>query len=319
MVITDRANAICLLEILKKYSDEDSILQMKDIVSKMNMIYGIHPDRRTIYSAVALLLDLGYDISAYEENGVGYYLRNRDFETSEVLLLADAVYAFPFIPAKQSEDLIRKLQELLPVSKRKKYRHLTISRQGTKTENKQVFYNIDVLDEAIQNKRQVCFSYLQYGLDKKLHSRRKEPYIVNPYGMVYMNEHYYLICNLSGYENVSLYRIDRMKDISISETGWDKNINTKNEIQDAIYAFSGEPSDITICCDNGILNDVLDRFGTDVRIIKKDEERFILKMKLPPKGVKFWALQYLPYAEVVEPEWLRNEIIESVKNNKYEI
>lgn len=31
----------------------------------MNTIYGVSPDRRTIYSAVALLIDLEYDISVY--------------------------------------------------------------------------------------------------------------------------------------------------------------------------------------------------------------------------------------------------------------
>lgn len=316
-MLTDRANAICLLEILKEFSDEDNILQMKDIISKMNMIYDLKPDRRTIYSAIALLIELGYDVSLYEENGVGYYLRNRDFEPSEILLLTDAVFYFPFIPAKQSEELIRKLQKQLSTPKRKKYKHLAVVRQDKKTDNKQIFYNIDILDDAIQNKKQVEFSYLQYGLDKKLHLRRDEPYIVNPYGMVYMNEHYYLICSMVGFEKTSLYRIDRIKDISILENEYDKKTHCKNEVQDAIYAFSGKTESITMYCDNLILNDVIDKFGTDIRLSQKDENSFILKMSVPPHGVKFWALQYLPYAEVVEPEWLRDEIIESIKSSKY--
>ena len=315
-MITDRANAICLLEILKEYSDENNILQMKEIISKMNTIYGIKPDRRTIYSAMALLIELGYDISLYEENGIGYYLQDRDFEPSEILLLTDAVYSFPFIPAGQSEELIKKLQKQLCASKRKNYRHLTVVRKDKKTDNKQIFYNIDILDEAIQNKKQVSFYYLNYGLDKKLHLRREKPYTVNPYSMVYMNEHYYLICNMAGCDNTSLYRIDRMRDIAVSEDGWDKGEN-KNEVRDAIYAFSGKPEDITIYCHNVILNDVIDKFGTDIRLSEKDENHFVLKMSVPPQGVRFWALQYLPWAEVVEPARLRNEIIESVKNNKY--
>ena len=318
-MVTDRANAICLLEILKEYSDEDNILQMKDIISKMNMIYDLKPDRRTIYSAIALLIELGYDISLYEDNGVGYYLRNRDFESSEILLLTDAVFSFPFIPAKQSEELIGKLQKQLSTSKRKRYKHLTIVRQDKKTNNKQIFYNIDILDNAIQNKKQLKFLYLQYGLDKKLHLRRDEPYIVNPYGMIYMNEHYYLICSMAGFEKISLYRIDRIKDISVLENEWDKKPKNKNEVQDSIYAFSGKPESITMYCDNLILNDVIDKFGTDIKLSKKDENSFILKMSVPPHGVKFWALQYLPYVEVVEPKWLRDRIIESVRQNKYKI
>ena len=95
-------------------------------------------------------------------------------------------------------------------------------------------------------------------------------------------------------------------------------LQNKNEIYDSVYAFSGEKEDVTIYCDNIILNDVIDKFGTDIRLAKLDKSRFVLNMSIPPHGVKFWALQYLPYAEVVEPKWLRNEIAESIKGNKYE-
>lgn len=165
-MLTDRANAICLLEVLKEYSDEEHILPMRDILSKMKAIYDLELDRRTVYSAMLLLEDLGYDISDFDENGKGYYLRTRLMEQSEVLLLTDAVYSFPFIPARQSELLIQKLQKQLSIHQRKMYRHLTIVRRDRKTDNKQVFWNIECLDKAISNKQKVAFTYLTYGYDK---------------------------------------------------------------------------------------------------------------------------------------------------------
>ena len=74
-MLTEKANAICLLEVLKEYSDAEHILPMREIIAKMQSLYGIKIDRRTVYGAVALLIELGYDISLYEDNGVGYYLR----------------------------------------------------------------------------------------------------------------------------------------------------------------------------------------------------------------------------------------------------
>ena len=44
---TNRANAICLLEILKEYSDANHILRMQDLIAKMKSIYAIDVDRRT--------------------------------------------------------------------------------------------------------------------------------------------------------------------------------------------------------------------------------------------------------------------------------
>lgn len=316
-MMTDRANAICLLEILREYSDEEYPLAMREIIQKMNVIYDIKPDRRTIYSAVALLIELGYEISTYDDNGVGYYLSTRDFEPSEILLLTDAVYSFPFIPVRQSEDLIMKLQKQLSVHKRKRYRHLTIVRQEKKTNNRQVFLNIEMIDEAIHQRKQVSFSYMQYGTDKELHKRRAEPYIVNPYGMVYMNEHYYLVCNLSGKPRTSLYRIDRIKDISVLDSDWDKQPESNSEVENAVYAFSGKDEYIKMRCDKVILNDAVDRFGMNAKIRDLNENEFELTVKVPPRGMKFWALQYLPYVEIIEPQWLREEVIESIKGNKY--
>ncbi len=89
----------------------EHILPMREIIAKMQSLYGIKIDRRTVYGVVALLIELGYDISIYEDNGVGYYLRERELEQSEVLLLTDAVYSFPFIPARQTEQLVQKLQK----------------------------------------------------------------------------------------------------------------------------------------------------------------------------------------------------------------
>ena len=108
-MLTEKANAICLLEVLKEYSDAEHILPMREIIAKMQSLYGIKIDRRTVYGAVALLIEIGYDISIYEDNGVGYYLRSRELEQSEVLVRADAGYWFSFMPAYLTEYLGQKL------------------------------------------------------------------------------------------------------------------------------------------------------------------------------------------------------------------
>ena len=84
-MLSDRANAICILEILREYSDAEHILPMRTILHKMKSLYGTDIDRRTVYSAISLLKDnLGYEISTYEENKQGYYLQERILEVSEV-------------------------------------------------------------------------------------------------------------------------------------------------------------------------------------------------------------------------------------------
>ena len=316
-MFTDKAITMCLFEILKEYSDENHIMPMKEILSRMESIYGLKPDRRTIYSSAAMLIDFGYDISTYEDNGKGYFLQKRDFEQSEILMLTDAVYSFPFISGEYSNQLIDKLQKQLSVHKRKKYRNLAVVHSGHKSLNPAVFLNIEILDEAISKKKQVSFTYLKYGLDKKLHPRREKSYIINPYGMVYMNEHYYLICNLSGYTQISLYRIDLISDIKELEIDCEKKEEYSKNTEEAVFAFSRAPEHISMICDKIILGDVIDKFGKDIQLYENDEQTFKVNFTAPAKGIKFWALQYLPYVEVLEPKWVREEIVDSVKANKY--
>ena len=81
-------------------------------------------------------------------------------------------------------------------------------------ENKELFYTIDVLDEAISKGKKVSFIYNSYGTDKKLHPKREREYVINPYQMVATNGRYYLICNYDKYDTLSNYRIDRITGIT---------------------------------------------------------------------------------------------------------
>lgn len=165
-----------------------------------------------------------------------------------------------------------------------------------------------------RRRKKVRLGYLHYGLDKKQHETKT--YTLSPYEMVYMNERYYLICVPDHAPNTRLYRIDRMKDIQILDNPRSEAV-ARQEAQNAVYAYVGAPERIIMYCDRAILDDVIDRFGTEVQIRERDENTFTAGFTAPPRGVKFWALQYLPYVEVVEPAWLREEIVESLGKNKY--
>lgn len=118
-----RVNLLGLLEILKKYSDENHILSIDQIQNYMEDEYGISPDRRSIYKAIDTLIDFGYDISKYKENGKGYFLRDRMFEASEISMLSDMIVNFKFLDIKYKKDIDRKLKSLVSIYKRKEYKN----------------------------------------------------------------------------------------------------------------------------------------------------------------------------------------------------
>ena len=317
-MLTERAITICLLEVLHEYSDYNHILSMSEIIGKIKNIYGLSPDRRTVYSALDTLVELGYEISFYKENGKGYYLRDRQLEPSEAHLLSDAVCAFPFISEKQTAHLMKKIHSLVSAYERKQIKNLTVIRADQKTVNKNVFYNIEMLDEAIERKRKVTFDYYDYGTDKQLHKRREKKYKVNPYGMVYSNEHYYLVCIMSRQQNVSMYRIDRIQNIEITDIELDEHdIDPHSIVRSAVYAHTGEAVDIEMLIEPKTLNDVIDRFGTNLAMSETEDGRIKVHIKATATGMKYWALQYLCSVEIVSPQSLREEVISMLQNNHY--
>ena len=164
------------------------------------------------------------------------------------------------------------------------------------------------------------FDYCDYGVDKQLHKRREEKYTVNPYGMVYSNEHYYLICIKENKPNLSMYRIDRIQNIELTENSLDEQVpdfDPRAAVKNTVYAYTGETETIEMLVDSRKLSDVIDKFGTNITIDSHEDVRLKITLKASPMGMKYWALQYLEFVEVVAPTALRNEIINLIKNNKY--
>ncbi|MBO4879658.1 MAG: WYL domain-containing protein [Clostridia bacterium] len=317
--LTDKANTICLYRILADHSDEEHVLTMRDIMALFDSEYGMKIDRRTVYSSIETLQKLGYDVSDYEENRRGYYLRTRLFEPSEVRLMMDAVYSLNSIPQKQTMDLIEKLQSTCSNHQKKLYRHLFVSEPEKKTPNRSVFFNIDILETAIADAKKVEFTYMQYGLDKRLHPRRKEKYVVSPYSMVCDNKKYYLLCMKEGKQNLSFYRIDLMKDIRMLELPVDV-APSKMDLSTArktIYAFAGKPVDIVLRCANSVIGGVVDQFGSGVKIETRSDGHFLARVKAAPQGVLYWTMQYLGEVEILEPAEMRKSAIEMIKSNPY--
>ena len=112
-MVTDKSSILCVLKILEDWTDESHIFTATDIQEKLSSIYGKKADRRTVYGAIDALIGLGYDISTYEENRRGYYLRQRSFDNTDVRLLIDAVSSFEYISKKQTDELVEKLKTFL--------------------------------------------------------------------------------------------------------------------------------------------------------------------------------------------------------------
>ena len=195
---------------------------------------------------------------------------------------------------------------------------------NTGSSNKQLFYVIEILDEAIRKGVQAAFHYQEYGTDKRLHFRQDRcghirEYIVNPYQMAAVNGRYYLICNLDKYDEISNYRLDRIADIRLLSTpvkeqakvkGLEHGLNLPQHMAEHIYMFAGESIYVTFRADKIILNDIMDWFfGADFS--NEQENTVDVTVKVNRQAMFCWAMQYGPYVEVLKPSELREELGQS--------
>ncbi len=318
-VTTDKSNMLCILNILREYTDENHIISTSEIIDKMERLYMRKVDRRTVYGCIDALSDFGYEISTYAENKNGYMLISRDFTIAEIRLLIDAIYSCEYISKKQTEELLQKLRSFLSSYERKYYSYTNIIAPDKKSPNPEVFLNIEILEEAINSKKQVSFTYMDYDYDKTLKPRRDRPYIVNPYAMICEGSHYYLALISQGHREPSFYRIDMMKDIRIL----DENIEyTKREakldsLNKVVFAHTGTPRRVSLHCKKRVLRYVIEQFGSDISIKEKPDGSFEASVLTATEGLIYWALQYLQDLEVLSPPDVREKVISAIRENPY--
>ena len=314
-----------ILEILKEYSDQEHRLTQQEIIRLLKSNYDMVCDRRSVKNNVVCLRELGYEISMED----GYYLLEREFDDVELRMLIDSVLFAKFLTQKQAKTLIEKLKSIGNKYFSAKVNHIINLPELRHGYNKQLMYVLDTINEAISQHKKISFVYNQYGSDFKLHPKREEKYIVNPYQMVANNGFYYLIGNYDKYDDISHYRLDKMTCVEMltekvkqqnQVMGLEQGLNLPKHMAEHIYRCSGGSVTSNMLVDETIIGELVDWFGNDFYVIKKRQNNQVLvRLRCNEQAFFYWTLQYGPYVEVLEPVSLRRKIAEAVSemNEKY--
>lgn len=311
-------SALALLDILIEESDEEHILSAKDLQQKLQQRFNLQLERRTIYSNLDILEQNGYVISRFEDNGKGYYLEERQFEKAEILLLCNAIHSSHFISSKQSDSLIKKLLKTLSKYQTKEFKDSVYIPNPQKTPNLELFYTISTISEAIRDKNMIQFLYLRYDQNKKLVPRRNEPYYVEPRYIVYADARPYLICTSKNHTGFIHYRIDRMKNTMIEEdkvTPLPKSMDAYEYARNKLFMFSGDMISVTFRCEERIIDQMIDIFGTNIMIVPGKDSTFSITVSTSEQGALYLAQQYLDAIEISAPTSLRKKFIKELETS----
>ena len=260
-----------LSRIMTEKTDDNHSLTMEEIQNHL-LAYDVTADRKSLYDDMEALRVLGIDIIGEKDGrSYTYHVGKKQFEIAELKLLVDAIQSSKFITEKKSNDLIRKLTGLASEYEASQLKRQVVVGGRIKAMNESVFYVIDDLFLAITTNRKIRFEYLQWNLQKKLERRKDKIYEVSPWTLMWDNENYYLVAFDSEADIIKHYRVDKMKNIEVTDERREGKEHFR-EFDVAAYAkknfgmFGGEEVRVKLKFKDELVGVLIDRFGKDITI-----------------------------------------------------
>ena len=260
-----------LSKILLSKTDEDHHLSMPEILEYLEQ-YDISADRKTIYSDIATLKELGLDIIGHKNGKTyDYYVGSKTFDLAELKLLVDSIQASKFITEKKSKALIEKISSFASEYEAEQLKRQVVVQGRVKAMNETIYYNVDEIYRAINENQQITFEYMQWTPKKKLEKKREDRYEVSPWALTWAEENYYLIAYDEKKGRIHHYRVDKIKNIDLTgkkRVGRKefKEFNVADYVKMNFGMFGGEQMKVKIACRDELIGILFDRFGTNIPV-----------------------------------------------------
>lgn len=314
----NKIKLLLLWDILCKHTDENHAINTDEIIELLSQ-KGISVSRKIVVSDIEALCNYGYEVLSYKKKYHYYYVVNRQLETAEVVLLADVIKSSK-LPARQKYDLIEKLTDTLCLYQAESISKHLISFDNGRKGNSSFIYNVDAIERAITDNKQLSFLYFSYDEQhKKVYRKNGNRYIVNPIIMVWDKNNYYMLCFSNGHDSIVTYRLDRMEDVMVSEIDREPHeeyelFNTEKYRKQVFSMFGGESQRVTLLFEPEMLSDIFDRFGDNLRIKRIDDNTLSVDITVQVSKTFFsWIVGTQGKVKIKSPVKVLSEFTDFVK------
>lgn len=322
-----KCRLLMLKEMFEKYTDSDHYISIEDSQVYLKSC-GFTVHKITIKDDIEALIFSGMDIE-YVHNK-GYHLKSRPFSLSILKLIADAIASFRFLTVKDSERLLKLLESLCSIYESPVLRRGIVFDNRVKSDNEQIFDNIDMINFAFRNHQQISFDYYDYDIKKQSVLRNGEKRSCFPCALVMCDGYYYVVSHYEKYSDTyTNFRLDRMKNIKLIASKRNlphEELNLGQYIKSSFSMFSGKSEYVTLRfpLENKYCNVVIDRFGKSVIMLKDKESDGYFTIHVPIKTEYLqpffaWIFSFNGDAEIVKPENLRQFYSKMLLNNYLKI
>ena len=275
-----------LVKIFSEETDDSHALSLQEIVDRLEA-YGVNAERKTLYKDFGELEKFGLEILS-EQSGrnVLYHLATRRFELPELKLLVDAVQGSRFITEKKSRQLIKKLESLASIYEAQRLQRQVLITGRIKAMNESIFYNVDMLHEAINADRQIRFQYFQWNVRREQELRHGgEWYRISPWCLLWDDENYYLVAYDANDRKIKHYRVDKILRLSITDKPREgkqqfKEFDAAKYTRSLFGMYGGKLTRVTLEGRSNMVGPLIDRFGKDITIQPIDDDTFTASVEV---------------------------------------
>lgn len=320
---SNRIKLMKLYEFLMKETDEEHPISKAELCRRLNE-QGVPCHERTITRDVAVLNEYGYEVCSFMRGrDKVYYVPERNFSIPELKILIDAVQASSFVTPKKTGELIDKLAALGGSHRAELLKRNLANFNSHKHTNESILYNVDSIEAAISEKKQISFYYFDLNEGKNRIYRASQDgsrklYTVEPIALILCEDNYYLMAYSSRHpERTANYRVDRMdhvrvlEDLTLSEEALDKLNCIAGYTEQAFKMYSGELEDVMLKLDKSLIGPVMDKFGEDKEILSVNETTCTAAVHIQIAPTFFgWLAQFGDKMKIISPDNVKEQYYE---------
>lgn len=302
---------LLMLRILEEYSDEQHPLTREEIERLLDEKYGITMERKAFFRHIKSLQGLTDEgIYVYrttvkskdpdEAKCAGFYLSDRKFNELELRIIIDALSGSHYLSQKETEDLVKQLAGLGSRYFQSKMKAYQFVGRGGKTENRNLMLDLETIDEAISESKQISFDTLCINSRGEQVVSDRPKVVCTPIRYFVKDRNYYLIVAktvdadllqyksfgfkegdlqleayiLSNVTNVEKLDLSAQDYRSLPEfrqgMDWQKLLREHPTMQLLWY----KPELCTFLCTRNKIEDIKSHFGDDLRIRQLNDAEF---------------------------------------------
>lgn len=321
-----KSNLLALLKILMEQTDEEHKLSMSEILRKMEEC-GHKCSQQTIHNYIdEINRELGIEVIYSRGRYAGYSISDNDriIRKTEMKILVDLINATNFITPQKSKELIENLKSIISIYEQDELDRTVFGVNVAKVNNESILRNIDTIQNAIRQDKQISFDYLQWNENKRLVKNGDDLRVFSPWAFILANDRYYLYGykNSNGKVEERCYRVDKLKNIRIIDAmhrdGRErfKSFDASTYVSRRKEMFSGEEKEITVRIKKHLVGVFIDQFGTDIEIEKENDEYLILNFIAVPSNIFLGWIIAIGDVEVLSPESVKEDIRNLIKKTK---